>query len=310
MREHTASTDESLPGLYDAEKDPRDGGILSADRGQASEKRSSLWWTGLRDWFRHMRYRFAAVALAVSISQFLPAQLVAAQCDPATLRVVIDVGHTNVSPGARSASGRPEHDFNVALADVVESSLRSAGFASVFRVAPSGPENLAGRARAINALNPDLVLSIHHDSVQPGYLQRTHAEGREQRYSDEFRGWSLFVSMANGRASDSRRLAQDVADQLLATGLPFSRHHAERIPGESRTFIDASRGIYRYDGLAVLKLASAPAVLLEAGIIVNRAEEAALASGARQAATARAAAAGVSRFCSAGTQGIGGKAVH
>ena len=52
-----------------------------------------------------------------------------------------------------------------------------------------------------------------------------------------------------------------------------SLHHAEKIEGENRELIDKNRGIYRYDGLAVLKGATMPAVLLECGIIVNRREE-------------------------------------
>ena len=65
----------------------------------------------------------------------------------------------------------------------------------------------------------------------------------------------------------------------------------------SRRIVDRSRGIYRYDNLAVLKFASAPAVLVEAGIILNRDEELALATEARQSRNAAAIAEGVSAYC-------------
>jgi N-acetylmuramoyl-L-alanine amidase len=44
--------------------------------------------------------------------------------------------------------------------------------------------------------------------------------------------------------------------------------------------------VYFYDNLVVLKTATVPAVLLEAGVIVNRDEERDLASAARRALTA------------------------
>jgi len=50
--------------------------------------------------------------------------------------------------------------------------------------------------------------------------------------------------------------------------------HAERIPGESRDLQNAATGRYRRDDLAVLRLSRTPAVLVEAGVIVNPNEEA------------------------------------
>jgi len=50
-------------------------------------------------------------------------------------------------------------------------------------------------------------------------------------------------------------------------------HHALPVPGEGRPVVDATLGIFRFDGLAVLRTATMPAALLEAAIIVNRGEE-------------------------------------
>ena len=50
-------------------------------------------------------------------------------------------------------------------------------------------------------------------------------------------------------------------------------HHAEPIPGENRLFADRLNGVYYFDDLVVLKTATQPALLLEAGIIVNRTDE-------------------------------------
>ena len=68
-------------------------------------------------------------------------------------------------------------------------------------------------------------------------------------------------------------MAELLGETLVARGLTPSLHHAEKISGENRLLLDARLGLYRSDNLEVLKDAPMPAVLLESGIIVNRAEE-------------------------------------
>ena len=80
--------------------------------------------------------------------------------------------------------------------------------------------------------------------------------------------------------------------------MTFTTHHAENINGERRQIVDSERGVYRYDQLMVLKNTGAPAVLLEAGVIVNRDEEAVLSSPDRQKLISDAALAAAVRFCS------------
>lgn len=50
-------------------------------------------------------------------------------------------------------------------------------------------------------------------------------------------------------------------------------HHAEKIAGENRELLDPINGIYVFDDLVVLKNSDAPAVLLEAAVIVNPDDE-------------------------------------
>src|SRR5262245_1965171 len=47
----------------------------------------------------------------------------AVQCDAAKFRVIVDVGHTPESPGAISARGVNEYDFNLKLAKAIERKL-------------------------------------------------------------------------------------------------------------------------------------------------------------------------------------------
>src|ERR1700719_2898805 len=95
-------------------------------------------------------------------------------CARSAFRVLIDVGHTATSPGADSARGVPEYEFNLKLADVIAQSLHEAGFDKTVRLVTSGAKfpSLFERARRANNLHGDLLISIHHDSV-PDNLKET-----------------------------------------------------------------------------------------------------------------------------------------
>ena len=64
-----------------------------------------------------------------------------------------------------------------------------------------------------------------------------------------------------------------------------------------RLLVDASVGVYRYDQLIVLKSTHMPAVLLEAGSIINRGEELVMNSPERQLLIAAAVTEAVDGFC-------------
>ena len=66
--------------------------------------------------------------------------------------------------------------------------------------------------------------------------------------------------------------------------------------------LDTEAGVYRYDQLVVLRKTLMPAVLMEAGSIINRDEELELASPERRALTSAAVAAAVEDFCATRSQ--------
>ena len=74
---------------------------------------------------------------------------------------------------------------------------------------------------------------------------------------------------------------------MRGAGFAPSLYHAEPIPGESKPFADRTNGVHYYDNLVVLHTATQPAVLFEAGVIVNRAEELTLRDPATQRADRR-----------------------
>lgn len=209
------------------------------------------------------------------------------------LTVAVDVGHFPGQPGAASARGRAEYDFNRELALEIERSLERRGLGVVLIGADGSMKRLADRVRA--ARGADLLLSVHHDSVQPRYLESWIHEGAERVFSDRFSGFSLFVSRRNPRLAASLACASSVGAALRSSGFHPSLYHAEPIPGEMKSFADRENGVHYYDNLVVLKDAASPAVLLEAGVIVNRAEELELAAPATRARIAEAVADGLAR---------------
>jgi N-acetylmuramoyl-L-alanine amidase len=223
----------------------------------------------------------------------------AGTCDPHAFKIAVDVGHTPEAPGATSARGITEYVFNLRLAKEIAKALVDAGFYHVTLTTMRGvghPQLLARTARA-NHLGVDLFMAVHHDDVQTVFHRNWTYEGKTYPYSDRNAGFSLFVSGANTHLAESTAFAKLLGAALIARGLQFTTHHAEDIPGEHRPWIDPNLGIYRYDDLVVLKDTTAPAVLLEAGVIVNRTEESRLASPQRQQQIAAAAVEATTQFC-------------
>jgi N-acetylmuramoyl-L-alanine amidase len=127
--------------------------------------------------------------------------------------------------------------------------------------------------RALRANGMDLLVSIHHDSVQPRFISLWEFEGMERKYSDRFSGFSLFVSRLNPHVEQSLHCASALGAALRRAGFAPSRYHADPVVGENRPFADEENGVHYFDNLAVLKAASVPALLFEAGVIVHRDEE-------------------------------------
>ncbi|MGC2519907.1 MAG: N-acetylmuramoyl-L-alanine amidase [Burkholderiales bacterium] len=196
---------------------------------------------------------------------FMPAAVAEAQT------VAVDVGHFFGKPGATSARGRIEFEFNRDLALEIGLALRRQGAGAVPIGADGGMVRLS--ARTVAATGADFFLSVHHDSVQPHYLEEWNYEGVPLLFSDRFAGFSLFVSRKNPHLGQSVQCASAMGAALRAAGFAPSLYHAEPIPGESKPFADRANGVHYYDNLIVLKTARSPAVLLEAGVIVNRGEE-------------------------------------
>ena len=190
----------------------------------------------------------------------------------------MDVGHYYGAPGATAASGKAELEFNQELAYEVRHALEIRGFD--VRLIEEQPV-LQERTRA--ALGADLFVSLHHDAVRPELLAD----------AELYSGFSLFVSRLNPAIEKSVACASAIGERLRATGLAPSRYHADPVLGENRSYADEKNGVHFFDNLTVARTASMPAVLVEAGVIVNRREEAMLRDSAARQRIAGAIAQGV-----------------
>jgi N-acetylmuramoyl-L-alanine amidase len=238
--------------------------------------------SAMRD--RCSQARRIAFAVVMGFSANAPAQ---------SCSVAVDVGHTLASPGATSARGMPEFQFNLALSKALQASLAAKG-CRVTMINADGTI-AALKERTAYAGDARLFVSIHHDSVQPHYLEAWEFEGTGRRYSDRFSGYSLFVSRDNPFPGKSLQCASAIGTALQAGGFSPSYYHAEPIPGENRPFADQANGVHYYDQLVVLHTARQPAVLIEAGVIVNRDAELMLAMPDTRENMAQAIAAGIAQ---------------
>ncbi|WP_313950459.1 N-acetylmuramoyl-L-alanine amidase [Accumulibacter sp.] len=202
--------------------------------------------------------------------------------------IAVDVGHSSLRPGAISARGIPEFEYNLALSRTIHDTLSSRHVSSVLIGDDGTMTNLQARTATASARGASFFLSVHHDSAQSKYLETWTWEGRERRHTERFSGFSLFVSRKNPDASSSLECARRIGFALKNAGFKPTAHHAEPIPGENREWADADSGVYFFDDLVVLRTARTPALLLEAGVILNRDEETAIQKPATRKAIATA----------------------
>ena len=117
----------------------------------------------------------------------------------------------------------PGHDAETAFSQA----FKAAGGSVVanVRVPLQNPDWAAymQRVKDANALEADLFLSIHHDSVPARFKEKWEFEGEQRSFSDRFSGYSVFVSRSNPDFRTSFAFAE-----LIGCALPapvFSLAH-------------------------------------------------------------------------------------
>jgi N-acetylmuramoyl-L-alanine amidase len=241
-----------------------------------------------------------SAAFALLLCAIATAQAQNSGCDAAKFRIVLDVGHTTLDSGAISAYGATEFSFNLRLTRELEQKLDEAGFRKITTLVMDGrgKPSLYSRMKIANAAAPDLFLSIHHDAVPDNFLEKWSEDGATRSFSDRFKGHSIFVSPGAHYFKESLQFAKLIGEQMRAQGLHHTPHYIEAFMGKNRhPYLDAVNGVYSYEKLHVLRTARAPAVLLEAGSILNREEEIALNTPERRAKIVDATAQAIEEYC-------------
>jgi N-acetylmuramoyl-L-alanine amidase len=248
----------------------------------------------------------SATSRNVKLAALGPANLTSAlkpapsTCDPAKFRIVLDVGHTAESEGALSARNVPEFNFNLRLARRIEERLKGEGFAETRLIVTEGKArpSLARRVAVAKNLHAGLFLSIHHDSVPDSMLENWEFEGKKSHFSDRFSGYSVFVSRDNPDFRTSLSFAELIGKEMKAQGLQYAQQYTQAVMGRyQHPLLNKETGVYSYDKLIVLKSTAMPAVLLEAGSIINRDEELKMDSPERRDVVSSAVAAAAKEFC-------------
>jgi N-acetylmuramoyl-L-alanine amidase len=222
------------------------------------------------------------------------------RCEPAKLRIVLDVGHTAESEGAISARNVSEFVFNLRLAKRIEERLKAEGFKETKLLLTEGKarRSLFKRVDAANDLPADLLLSIHHDSVPNKLLEDWEFEGKKSRFSDRFSGYSVFVSRDNPDFKTSLSFAELIGKEMKAQGLEYAKQYTLPIMGRyQHPLLNKETGVYSYDELIVLRKTRMAAALLEAGSIINRDEELKMSSREHQDIISSGVASAVKEFC-------------
>jgi N-acetylmuramoyl-L-alanine amidase len=259
-----------------------------------------------------------AIALAASASQIVRAQdhrrateVTPDTCPRSTFRVVVDVGHTVDVPGAMSARGIAEYAFNLQLARDINRGLLDAGFQqTVLLITATAPwRGLVERAARANSMHANLFIAVHHDSVPDNLKQNWEYAGLKNQFNDDYPGYAIFISNENADPAGSLQFGSLLGRELESRGLHYTPHYTLALMGHRRhILVDAEAGVYRYDQLIVLRQTRMPAVLLEAGSVVNRQEELELGTPERRSLTSAAIVAAVENFCAAQVRPASAKA--
>lgn len=219
-----------------------------------------------------MKRLFAALFCSVLLLVLAACAQTQPQQPESSPLVVLDPGHGGVDTGGIDLHGKIELSYNTRFTAELASALVAAGW----RVQLTRQANqtqyvsLPERAAIANALQADLLLSIHHDAMprsqdqeqsqQPA--QAASAPMHTNTMPTTQRGYALFVSKRNSRFTDSQRFAQLLGQQLRALGRAPVQYK------DQARAVDAQMGIYK-SNFAVISKANMPAVHLEVGVITD-----------------------------------------
>lgn len=189
--------------------------------------------------------------------------------------VVLDPGHGGDEPGAVGPGGTQEKDVNLAVALEAKRLLEEAGATVVLTRTADYRITLASRRAIVNALRPEVFVSIHHNADPDGAHDGPGAETYFQIASPESK-------RAAGLLYETVRQAFSAHDIAWVGDTDAGAKYRLRDDGT--------------DYYGILNGVEVPAVLSEAAFISNPPEEALLVTPEFQALEAQAIASAIERF--------------
>jgi len=169
--------------------------------------------------------------------------------------VVIDPGHGGPEPGAVAANGLNEKEPNLAVSRAIKAALQADGDGTTVVLTHDGDTyflTIRTRAEIARALDPDLLLSVHHN-----------AGGSEPR-----RGRPGSLAFHQATSAPSRRLADLIHAEVIGALSRYDIEWSGANPAGS-VFRDGDNGDY----YGMLRYAAGtPAVISEAAFMSNPAE--------------------------------------
>lgn len=184
--------------------------------------------------------------------------------------ISIDIGHHINAPGAISAYGITEYTYNKRLSYSLKNQLFNYG--NKVNIINEHGNKISLYDRTNLAKGSNFLIYLHHDSLPKKDLNHWQFQGKKQYFNDNTKGFSIFVSTKNPYFNKSLICANKISDNLIKAGFHSNYRKNAILVSNAGTLFVKNKPIYKYDNLAVLRTASMPALLIEAGVIVNRKE--------------------------------------
>ncbi|MSP52117.1 MAG: N-acetylmuramoyl-L-alanine amidase [Alphaproteobacteria bacterium] len=199
--------------------------------------------------------------------------------------IVLDPGHGGIDPGAISASGLYEKNLTLQFARELKVALEATG--SIRAVLTREGDiflRLRERIKVARAINAQLFISIHADSINDKGLRGASVYTLSETASDEE---AAALAQRENRVDviaglDLTGEHDDVTNILIdltqRESMNLSARYAGILVGELRKTAPLLRRSHRFAGFAVLKAPDVPSVLVELGYLSNGEDEKTLAT--------------------------------